>query len=231
MAARAEARARSPAGGYTRPSRPKTTPDRSSRRVRRCRVCFAGPPATRSRKSTLRYWQRSAASQMRPRCGGPPPLTRAVLWPPRWDGSLSSMTYSYVTMVRCPRCRTSMSVTGWFVTRSPGGIRPAMKPEPQIEAITTFSTASRPACGRPPAAAVLGQQHHVRVVGTPGLKNLAHALPRLAGERHHHRPGRLVAARRAGWHYRIEADGVSCDPIMERDVGGTPWRQRRYGRR
>ena len=45
------------------------------------------------------------------------------------------------------------------------------------------------------------------------------AVPRLAGEGHHHRPHRLKAAWRTGRHHRIEADRVSGDPIMERDIG------------
>jgi hypothetical protein len=51
------------------------------------------------------------------------------------------------------------------------------------------------------------------------LASSAHALPGLARERHHQRPDRLKAARRASRRHRIEPDRVSGDPIVEGDVG------------
>ena len=94
---------------------------RQVRTARRRPGCFAGPPASQSRKSTLRCWRHSAANQTRPHCVERPPSTPAASSPPRWDGSPNSTTYWSVTMVRCPRCRTSTSGTRWFVARSASG--------------------------------------------------------------------------------------------------------------
>jgi hypothetical protein len=83
-----------------------------------------------------------------------------------------------------------MSVTGRFVTRSPGGVRPAMKPEPRIQAVSTFSTASGRPRGRPPEAArAPAKSRFIHICPMAHVMARRHATTSVQAARRWQRPG------------------------------------------